>query len=162
MNPSHASGECSDDTVNAVIDYVYTNFPQVGKIIIHNIIPFADPNSKNLDDIFEKALRHNVLESSMLLNEKDMSEMLKDCHYLLLGYGEPSVKGYDEVYELAKTMLFDSIKSAKKDDLIYAFDIIYPNGKILEGLMGSNPRHPSPRFGGKPYKHFKIELSDLV
>lgn len=84
MNPSEATGEVSDHSVNKIIEYVNINkvsnseLKNIKRIYILNLYSSYETNSENLN-----------LYSNEIENDNCITEKVKNSKFVILAYGKP-------------------------------------------------------------------------
>lgn len=138
-NPSKATDEFSDHTVNRVSNYIFQNrqkydvFSRVGKIIILNLTPIYETVSSKLKDLTD-----SIVEKR---NLKIVDEYLKNNKLVIVAWGNHP-RGFYQDYELLKNEIKESIRK-------YENNVFYVKSLSLNG----NPKHGQ----GWGYKHKLIK-----
>ncbi len=111
-NPSKATDEYSDHTVNRVSNYIYQNrdnydvLRNVGKVIILNLTPFYETYSHKLKDLTETLIEK--------LNLATLEEYLIAYKTVILAWGDHPANFYDD-YQILKKNVFEILKRNKND-----------------------------------------------
>jgi hypothetical protein len=141
MNPSAASDNVSDKTINFVIEYIYENIPKACAVIINNLFPFCEGNSKLLYDKIN-SLNNNDYNAAMLNNISSIKTTISKASYTFLGYGQFSGKVDDQhFYDEATSELLKLIERSPTCKL-YVFETTQSSTAIL--IRETYPRHPYP------------------
>jgi len=90
MNPSKATKEQSDSTINSVIRYVIENKLDYSLISVVNLYPIYETSSQCLQN-YEDEEKENLDTIKILLQKSDD---------ILLGWGKPKDKNEKELYEM--------------------------------------------------------------
>jgi hypothetical protein len=126
-NPSKATKEISDATINRVSTFIHNNVNQnlvlnnVGKIVILNLIPYYETESEKLQDIKYSMIDFKNLES--------INHYCSTYKNVIIAWGDRPKGLFYEYVELKKFVL--DILERNKNDLYYVES--FSNSK--------NPRH---------------------
>lgn len=145
-NPSRATLEESDKTVNTVVQYVnknrekYSELNKIGKIVILNLMPFYEPYSNKLQGI------------KSVFDEKNMDILNKFCSKnkkVIIAWGNHPSGLFHEYQEIKAKVLEILVKNKNE-----VFFVRKENNSIL--LFNKNPLHG--QVWGYEYKFFKYNL----
>jgi len=124
MNPSKATNEVSDKTVNNVLTRIYSECPEVYNVTITNLYPLYETYSERLDNHKAKSK----------INFDKIRQQMSNADFILLGWGKPANKGSKALKEIKyhehALMVVEMIQSLK----LPAFSA----GELREGLY---PKH---------------------
>lgn len=147
MNPSKANKECSDDTVNKVISFVYEMNSCKGSLIknirfinIVNLFPAYEPNSGKVSGKLEKIITNGILVIMQNKNKSAFEKAVSESQKVVLAWGDvPSrVKATHHNHEAI--MMYDLLELYGLENNTFLlkyeeYEQILTNKK--------RPRHPS-------------------
>lgn len=145
MNPAKADKDISDDTVDVVVDFIYNSdkFDDYSKIIITNLFPIYEPDSRKLRGIFDKNNQHDLFIEAMKKNRTIVDSCIKSADSIIIAYGDcPTsfieVLHRDEVELLLRKLINRNnlylFTFANKDILTQKGHPFHPGRKTIIGI----------------------------
>ncbi len=145
MNPSKANENCSDDTINKMISFVFEknlNSPvsNIGYINIINIFPAYEPNSGDVKEKLDEIIKYGKLEYMQERNKIAFDTALSESNYVVLAWGDVPKKVKARFHSHEVLMMYDLIikYGLEKSTYVLKYEKIE---KILTNKK--RPRHPS-------------------
>ena len=116
MNPSKANQNCSDQTVNKVLNFFKDNSKiPISKVIILNLFPYYENDSKKLVNRI-KSINSNELQENIDVFTKHISE----SDFIVLAWGNVP-KGFVQKYIMRMSKTMNIIEITLKQDILYVF-----------------------------------------
>lgn len=147
MNPSKADENCSDDTVNKVIEFVYRKnsckkslIRNIGYIYIVNIFPAYEPNSGNVQEKLEEIISERKLDLMQQRNKIAFEDALSESQKVILAWGDVPNKVKAKIHNHEAIMMYELLVQYGLKDNSYLFKY-EEYSQILTNKK--RPRHPS-------------------
>lgn len=161
MNPSAADNVASDDTINFVTEYIYSNFPEVQRIRFLNLYPFYESSSSKVYPIIH-GLTPLEYNQAMKANRKAIKKSLSTTTHLFLGYGKCSGSKDDKTnyYDIETGKILTMLEMQYTNE-IFVFETSQSDNILIEGMY---PRHPKPNSPYIAIDHHKcfIENGSII
>ncbi|MEK4434579.1 DUF1643 domain-containing protein [Paenibacillus sp. FSL K6-2862] len=160
MNPSKADTECSDKTVNIVINFVNEKrkeeaFEDIGTIVIVNLFPFYETVSSFLGAIINYFGEDQDKDLEVMLekNQQVILERLSSSDWIVLGWGDCPDNFKKVIYD---SEIKEVLKEASKMKNVYIFEDENNKGITIK----KQPRHPN-RLQLNSLKLVEVEISEV-
>lgn len=135
MNPSKATAQVSDNTINNVLTRIYNECSEVFKVTVTNLYPLYETYSEKLENHKAKS-KVNFEKMRLLMSQADL---------VLLGWGKPSNKSNKALIEIKyhehALMVVEMVKSMGLPAFVVGElrDDLYPKhlGRLSFGIQMS-------------------------
>ncbi|HFR4159492.1 TPA: DUF1643 domain-containing protein [Bacillus cereus] len=138
MNPSKANQNCSDQTVNKVLNFFKDNSKiPISKVIILNLFPYYENDSKKLVNRI-KSINSNELQENIDVFTKHISE----SDFIVLAWGNVPKGFCAKIHNAYVKKTMNIIEITLKQDILYVFkDDKFAANEII--TKKQRPRHPN-------------------
>jgi len=139
MNPSKATGDGSDKTIDKLIDFVEEKLPTINQLVIVNLFSVYKTNSKELYKLLEEVkekLNKDEFDELIDSNIDQIKDHISSSEYVICGWGDAPDGFPKEEYRKAINKIHDILYETKSQ--VYVFETSWLS--ILTN--DSQPRHP--------------------